>query len=196
MEIDPELEGLEDELDDDGRLWWQGDKPSPKPHRARSGPVERPVPGVLPDLTGPKRKEYLNRYASHMEILRQHPGQWFVVAQFKVRADRRGSIITKKKTGKLAAGEVTYIRRWTERLPEEHWELALRVTPDTWGDRDVWLRYVGIWDPDERAAWLRHKAERRQWLIEARKRNAEEAKKRLDAQLAGMKRPRGRPRKV
>jgi len=120
-----------------------------------TGALERPVFAPLPQQTGFKRRTTPFPYARLLDIVKEHPGQWAIIARFT------------KGPKKVTWNQVRYnhqkIKDWLERhRPLEEWKLATRTTADTWGDRELWVCYVGSYESEEDATAAR-KARRKEW---------------------------------
>jgi hypothetical protein len=138
-----------------------------------SGALERPVFASLPQASGFRRKTTPFPYGRLLDIVREHPGQWALIAKFT------------KGPKKVTWNQVRYnqqkIKDWLERThPLEEWKTATRTTADTWGDRELWVCFVGHYDSMEDAIATR-KARRQEWeegrgrgLVRAQDRRARE----------------------
>ena len=112
-------------------------------HNAVTGALTRPVfSDIPPPHIGGRRKKKPFPYGRLLDIVREHPGQPAIIARFT-----KGP---RKTTWNQARYQKDRTRKWLdENCPLEEWRLSIRTTMDTWGDRELWVMYVGPWSTEE-----------------------------------------------
>ena len=151
------------------------------PHRPRWGTLDDPEFGALPKVSGGDhaklKSKYRSNYTRHLKVLRDHPGQWAKVFEVKIsRTD--GAIITRKVSlRKVTTEKYGLIRYLRTDFPLEHWSIAVRTTPGSWGDREMWVRYEGTWTEEEREAAAQKRRQQQVWRrqVSTRRKQAKEA---------------------
>jgi hypothetical protein len=168
------------------------------PHRARSKILDRPEFGQPPPHLHRKVEVPVmeKRYRHHLDVLREHPGQPAKVYVLKIGSKGVGQwAMTRRKSSVRINYEKTNLQLFLRRYhPLERWKVMVRTTPDTWGDRELWLRYDGTWTEEERAADEQERRQRQKWredlLVQARAQREAKAK----AQIIQMQSQRGKRR--
>jgi len=140
-----------------------------------------------------KAPERPSRWAEHIALGRLHPAWpearkppagwvepnpprgWMLVS----RVTKGG----REATNRAIHNDATQIRNWLVRhAPLERWEIRVRTVPDTWCDRELYLRYLGTLTQAEHKADV---AERKAAYAAKQAKIAErKAKRALEARLA------------
>lgn len=142
----------------------------------KTGRLEEPVFVRGFDPLQARWKAPLKRspWERHFELGRQHPGQWMKVSEVKKGGCRERT----RAIGRDRASIEAYLER---RVPLERWQLRVVTLPDTWCDRELYMRFLGTLTVEEDQ---RDRAERkaryaaRQGLILAKKAERAQAARR------------------
>jgi hypothetical protein len=160
----------------------------------KTGILAKPifVRGGLPPVYAyhPPRKP--SRWQEHFELGRQFPAWpnghkpplgyevdpergWMLVS----RVTRGG----KETTNAAIRRDLRDIRSWLDRnCPLERWQMAVRTVPDTWAQRELFLRFLGTLSEAEDA--IDRKERRARWEERERVSKEKKAKRALEARLA------------
>lgn len=117
---------------------------------AVSGALERPEFGEPGQAHYYRRKPVPFPYGKLLDTVRAHPGQFAKIAVFNTvsRKHRQYQVVYARDK----------VKKWLEKNhPFEDWKLLVRTTPDTWGDKELWVCFVGIFDTAEEAMLARKK---------------------------------------
>jgi hypothetical protein len=159
-----------------------------------TGFLDKPifVRGGLPATGQGRQYKSTTRWEPHFEMGRQYPAWpdgrkppdgyevdpqrgWMIVS----RVTRGG----KQATLKAIMHDRNQIQAWLDRrCPLERWQMAMRIIPDTWAQRELYLRFLGTLTPEEDALDRKERSERHQVRM-ARGKEAK-AKRMLEARLA------------
>jgi hypothetical protein len=111
------------------------------------------------------------QWIRHVELGRLNEGQWMLVSQVLKGGckERLRRIVSDRQA----------IHKWLEaHHPLERWQMRTYTVAGTWCDRELYLRYLGEWTPEEKAADVaRLKEECRVRMEKGRIRKAAEAEK-------------------
>lgn len=164
-------------------------------HKIRTnGPLQRPEFGTRPkNAEGNQRSPRYAQYIKMLPPMREFPGQWAKVAVFKIGSEAlHAPITTKEETLRLVRVEKRYVKLMLRtEFPLEHWEVSSRKTLDTWGDRELWMRYIGIWTAEERDAHRAKAHHEMLWRIKLGQEKEANRQAAARAQVISMQRQRG-----
>jgi len=130
-------------------------RPSEKIH---SQPIfgEPPPPATARNNRGPKKPK---PWEAGMEVLRQHPGEFAMLAEFKAGRDKNDHRVTVKQTVDRLAWFIREVRYWLKtQHPYEDWSIMQR-TP-VYGHKQLWMRYNGVLN---QAQYDARASRRREW---------------------------------
>ncbi len=109
----------------------------------KNGYLERPIFGVRPELPMHlNREQKVYEFEPILNMVRERPMEWAKIAEYK------GS--NRKQTLNQQRAARARLWRWLLlNYPLEDWKVSTRMTPDTWGDRELWVSYRGTLTPEE-----------------------------------------------
>lgn len=161
-------------------------------HRISSGMLGAPEFGEITDLYAFKRQDVKgDKYRPLLAVIREHEGRWAKVAVFRI-GSKEGPAMTKERSMTLARNEKSYLVAFVRNeFPLERWKVSQRTTPDTWGDREVWVRYDGTWTEEERATDERTRKAQHKWRTDLATRAKQEKQAKAKAEILEMQSRRG-----
>ena len=122
-----------------------------------AGKLEKPEFGVLPVRASGNYVPRPFDYEDLLDMVRERPGEDAKIAVFK----QRGTDVSRKQTLRAVQSARSQVWIWLLRnKPYEAWSVGTRTTPETWGDRELWVTYLGEMDQEEldKVKEIRYKA--------------------------------------
>ncbi len=108
--------------------------------------LARPEFGTPPPP--PRRLRKVYEFEDNLEIVRQHPGQWAKIAEFK--GGPKGGRATTLEMVNTAKRQVWYYL--LKYHPLEDWNVKVCKVTETWADRELWVIFHRTMTPEEAMA--------------------------------------------
>ena len=105
--------------------------------------LNKPDFGIVPArYTGNYKEMRPFEYEEILEMVRERPGEDAKIAVF-TDGGRKATL------AQCHAARARVWRWLLDNRPLEDWKVMTRLTPGTWGDRELWVTYLGLMTPEE-----------------------------------------------
>lgn len=160
------------------------EKPEPRQPKIKTGML------AMPRFVGPPKPQQWrpppkpSPWEEHFKLCRQTPGR---------RDNKVGWAIVSEVKGKGRVESLHTIKRDRERIrlhlerrhPLERWQLQIVTIPDSWADKQLYIRYLGELTPEEDA--LDRKERRARWEAMMARRDEKRAERALAARAEAIR---------
>ena len=132
----------------------------------------------------PRPPHTASPWARHIELARQNPALWNPTTQ---EYDGGWMLVSEIKKGgprarqRAIKNDKSYIMRYVERYwPLERWQTRILTVPETWCDKQLYIRFLGTWTPEEAELERKQRSEKYQRdqlkAVENRRKRAQAAR--------------------
>ncbi len=148
-------------------------------------PLFEPTPEIIPGGKWPKTKRVRNKWAPLLDVVREHPGQDAMIAEYTKGGKKKTLLDARNAKRQIETYLVHY-------CPLERWKVNIRSRPDKWAERTVRVTYIGTFTAAEQAIYRGQV--RREWELRIGKAREKRAEAEKAARQAAIQQTRGQAR--